>query len=100
MVVSFRQIDDDTRLPGRPPIERTAELKEALIAMAQEAEKTNKYAFAIDLAKDEREEKHFSRFMQRCRSAANIAGLKISVTNPHDGKTAKVRICLQEDEDR
>lgn len=97
--VKYQQISvKETRSPGRPALDRTAELGKALSEMQKIAEKTNNYSFVIDLAEDEidDEKEHFSRFMQRVRSAAKQQGMKVSVTNPHDNKTARIRLVTNE----
>lgn len=91
MTVDFEPINEDIRSAGRPILERTHELRSALRKMQKESQSTNKCSFIVKLATDEKEN-HFSRFLQRCRSAASMEQIKISVSNPHDGETAKIRI--------
>ena len=73
---------------GRPMNERTREIHDAL-KMAKSAEK---YGLKVRLQDDEIEK--FYRFTQRCRSAAKLAGMKVSVSRSQDSKYGNIRILM------
>ena len=96
-MVEFEEADvSGMNGPGRPTIDRTKELHDALVEANARAEETHRYGFSVALADDERGDK-FYRFTQRCRSAAKRAGIKVSVSDPKDGAHGNVRILADGD---
>lgn len=73
---------------GRPMNERTQELYDAM----NRAKRAEKYGLKVELQDDEREK--FYRFTQRCRSAAKLAGLRVSVSKSRDGVNGNIRILM------
>lgn len=80
--------DIDKCKQGRPMNKRTKELFDALNLAKSEG----KYGLKVKLQDDEREK--FYRFTQRCRSAAKLAGVRVSVSRSQDSDKGNIRILV------